>query len=294
MISCKVKSTFCATAALLASALLATAQSSDKNVVGNESSVRLSDSEREDMGDIRPAKPDSFLSHLRGSVQAREEFVTNAKLLGNHSSGDLLSFPTGEVGFNHALGHGLSIDTVVRAESAVYADHGNRSFWGFSGNTFLDWRPKPTCPRLFVGAEPYHYTSYDTGHRLSEAMVFSTGIDNGYVFNEHRTLLTVAYKFSDHFASPAQDDRYVNCATVSLTHQFRPALFGQLFYQFQYSDYINEPRRDSRHVVGGNVIYQFTAHLYGSFGADFIDNDSTQALATYQNFAAHAGLTLQF
>ena len=81
---------------------------------------------------------------------------------------------------------------------------------------------------------------------------------------------------------------------LGLTHQFRPGFYGQLFYQFQYSNYINEHRRDSRNIVGLNFIYQFNAHLYGSVGADFIDNDSNQRLATYQNFAAHAGLALQF
>src|SRR5581483_48701 len=267
---------------LLLSVSAACAGTDGKTTTG-AMSVTLSASEKEDVGDIRPAPPDTLLSHLRANVQAREEYVTNAKLLGNHGSSDFLTMPTAEVGFNHKLGHGFSIDLIARSESTIYADHGSRSFWGFSGSGFVDWRGKPAWPRLFAGVEPYHYDSYDTGHRLAEALGVSTGIDNGWVFNQHRTLLTVGYKFTTYFASPSQDDRDAHRVIVGITHEFRPRVYGQLFYQYQYSDYDNEHRHDSRNIVGLNFIYELTSHLYGSFGADFIDNNSNYHLATYQN-----------
>lgn len=283
-----------ATLSLCIAAAAAFAQ--DKNAAApGGTAVVLSASEKEDVGDIRPeAEQNSFLKNARGDVQARGEYVTNAKLLGNHTSSDFVTFPTVELGYNAPLGRGFSLDFIGRSESAVYSRFDERSFWGFSGAGFLDWRYKPSAPRIFAGVEPYYYSAWESGRRLSEAFVISTGVDQGYVFNKNRTLLTLGYKFSQHFASPSLDDRNVHRVILGLTHEFKPRIYGQLFYQYQYSNYANESRHDSRNIVGGNFIYVFTAHLFGSVGADFIDNDSNQRLAAYQNFAAHAGLTLQF
>lgn len=268
----------------------------DKNVAASGGGgTQLSASEKEDVGDIHPeAEQNTFLKHLRGDLQVRGDYVTNAKLLGDHSSSDFITFPTAEAGYNTPLGHGFTLDLVARSESAIYSEYDNRSFWGFSGSGFLDWRYKPNAPRIFAGVEPYYYSAWESGRRLSEAMVFSTGIDHSYVFNKNRTLLTIGYKFSEHFAAPSLDDRDVHRVILGITHEFKPRFYGQLFYQYQFSDYTNESRRDSRNIVGTNFIYEFTAHLYGSAGADYIDNSSTQRLAKYQDFTAHAGLTLQF
>ena len=273
---------------------VACAQSDGKNAMASTGNVTLSESQKEDVGDIHPAGPDTFLSHVHANAQTQGEYVTNAKLLGNNSSSDFLTIPTVELRYNAPLLRGFSVDAVARSESTIYSDNGSRSFWGFSGSGFLDWRYQPKAPRLFVGIEPYFYNSFDTEHRLAEAFAISTGIDQGFVFNQHRTLFTVGYKFSNYYASPGLDDRDAHQVTVGFTHQFRPALYGQLFYQFQYSNYDNESRHDSRNIVGLNFIYEITSHLYATLGTDFIDNDSNIGLASYQNFTVHAGLALQY
>lgn len=277
---------------------LATALAQDKNVAqaGGGTGVVLSASEKEDVGDIRPEQqqPGNFFKHARGDIQLRGEYVTNAKLLGSHSGSDFITFPAVEAGWSAPLGKGFSFDIAARSESAIYSGSERRSFWGFSGSALLDWRWKPSAPRVFAGIEPYYYSAWESDRRLAEAMVVSTGIDQSWVFNQNRTLLTLGYKYSHHFAAPSDDDRGVHRLILGLTHEFKPRLYGQLFYQYQYSDYVNEGRRDSRNIAGASLIYEFTAHLFGTAGADYIDNASTQRLARYQNVAAHAGLTLEF
>src|SRR5438105_11174374 len=86
----------------------------------------------EDIGDLRPLSSKPFLSRLHIDAQTNGEFVSNAKLEGDHGSGDFLFLPTVTASFNQDLEQGFSLDMIVRAEAFIYSRFSNLSFWGFS------------------------------------------------------------------------------------------------------------------------------------------------------------------
>lgn len=252
--------------------------------------------EVEDIGEIEPSEGEGAVGKpkFRANVGARAEFSTNAKLTGDHGSGDLIFFPQIEVGFNLPLRHNFSFDIAAKIESGVYTQEQDHGFVGYSIISTLDWRPKLNWPRIYVGAEPYHYTNFDTGERLTEAIGLTAGTDWGYSLNKGYSMVFVGYSFTHYAADPSIDDRSVNRAIVGISHQFNSRLFGTLFYQFAYSDFTAISREDYRHLVGGNLTYQFTEKLFGSVVSSFADNDSSQDLASYQSFNLSLGVTLQF
>jgi hypothetical protein len=251
--------------------------------------------EIEDLGVIEAAGPDEVgAPKFRASVQVRGEFTTNAKLSGNHSSGDLITFPQVEVGFNLPMRHNFSFDIAAKIESGIYADHQDRGFIGYSIISTLDWRPKINWPRIYVGAEPYRYDSFDTGDRITQAIGLTAGTDWGYAFNKGYSMAFVGYSFSDYYADPSIDDRGQHRAIIGVSHQFNQRIVGTLFYQFSYSDYHNVDRSDYRNLLGATLTYQFTRGIFGSLTTSFADNDSSQDFASYQAFNIGLGVNVQF
>jgi hypothetical protein len=241
---------------------------------------------------LPPAEP--IKKKFRFNVQARSEFTTNAILSGDHSTGDFLFLPTIEAGYKTPLGKYFTFDLAAKIESAMFAEHGDRGFLGYSANATLDFRPRPNLPRVYISAEPYRYDSFDTGDKVTQAIGFTAGTDGGFAFNNGRSLLYAGYAFSHYVADPSIDDRHSHRATVGVAHQFQQKLVGQLYYAFQYNDYTALPRRDSRHMVGANLVYQFSERLFGNVTSALVDNESNTSRATYQSFTASVGLTLQF
>ena len=275
-------------------ALLALAHPRGANAGGMSASQ--SAKEIEDIGRIEPLQDGDGEGQpkFRASVQVRSEFSTNAKLSGNHSSGDLIFFPQIEIGFNAPLPHNFSFDIAAKVESGIYTQHQERGFVGYSIISTLDWRPKLNWPRIYIGAEPYRYDSFDTGDRITQAIGLTAGTDWGYSFNKGYSLAFVGYSFTDYFAEPSMDSRQQHKAIVGLTHEFTPRLFATLFYQFSYSDYQNISRNDYRHLLGANATYQLSKKVFSSLTASFSDNDSTQDFASYQSFNISLGVTVQF
>jgi hypothetical protein len=227
-------------------------------------------------------------------VQIRGEFNTNARMTGNHTSGDLIFFPQVEVGFNAPLPHNFSFDISAKVESGIYTQYDERGFIGYSIISTLDWRPKLNWPRIYVGAEPYRYDSFDTGGKITQALGVTAGTDWGYGFNKGYSLAFVGYSATNYFADPTIDNRIQHRAIVGVTHQFSDRLIGTLFYQFSYADFQNVDRRDYRHLLGANLNYQFTKSIFGTATSTFADNDSTQDLASFQSFGLSLGVTVQF
>ena len=241
-----------------------------------------------------PQEPQEPRTKFRGNVGVRSDFTSNAKLQGDHSSGDVLFLPNLEFGMNSKFGPGFAFDIATKVESVFYARYDERAFIGYSVPMTLEWRPTPHCPRIYIGAEPYRYDSFDTGDRITQAIGVSAGTDYGYAFNNGNTLAFIGYSFTQYYSDPTIDNRYSHRPIVGLAHQFKPNLFGQCYYQWQYTDYENAPRHDSRHVVSASMIYQFNRHLFGNIGASFIDNDSSQRNASYQAVVASLGIAWQF
>ena len=231
---------------------------------------------------------------FRSSVQIRSEFSTNAKLTGNHSSGDLIFFPQIEVGFNTPLPHHFSFDIAAKVESGIYTQNQESGFVGYSIISTLDWRPKLNWPRIYIGAEPYRYDSFDTGDKITQAVGVTAGTDWGYAFNKGYSMAFVGYSATNYFADPSLDNRSQHRAIVGVTHQFNERLIGTLFYQFSYADFQNVDRRDYRHLFGANLNYQFTRSIFGSLTSSFADQDSSQDFASFQAFTLSLGVTVQF
>ncbi len=279
-----------------------------KNYSYNTSAKTQSADEMEDIGEIAesggagteadgksmPPPPEAMKGKFRFNVTARGEFTTNAKLSGDHSSGDFIGLPTVEGGYNVALGKYFTFDLATKVESGLYAENGDRGFAGYSANATLDYRPRAGLPRVYVTAEPYRYDSFDTGNRITQAVGLSTGTDWGVSFNAGRSVAFVGYNYGHYFADPSIDNRNSHRVVVGLAHQLRQNLTGLLFYAWQYNDYTDIERHDSRNMVGLNFVCSFTKNLFGSFTTSFIDNESNFDRASYQSVTASVGLTLQF
>lgn len=247
----------------------------------------------EDIGDIRPIEEAGIRSYFHGNASVRGNYTSNARLQGDHGSSDFLTMPTLEGGLIIPMGGGFTLNTVARAESVIYSSHDERGIWGFSGEAAVEYRHQPAWPRIYAGMEPYYYNSFDTGDRVAAGAGFVGGIDQGWPVNRGRSLITAGYRFGTYLTSP-EDDRNVHRLTASYTHQFRPELYGQIFYQWQYSAYTSYDRDDSRHIVGLNFIYQITANVFGSLNSAYVDNNSTRQLADYSTVNAGLGVTWQF
>lgn len=258
------------------------------------STPKSSTETQEDIGDIKPAPEDSELPRFRATGQMISEFTSNAKLSGNHTSGDVFWLPSVEVGYNVPLDKHFSLDALLKTDTVLYSGYFDRSFYGFTGMTTLDYRWSQTSPRIYADIEPYWYQNYDSGDTLSSAIGFAGGIDHGIAINRGFSLLFWGYKFTDYEASPSADSRYQNRILLGITHQLRPGLYGQIYYSWQYSDYFNESRHDSRHVVGASLSYQVTKSLFGSFTTSLVDNDSNHRVASYQALTVALAATWQF
>jgi hypothetical protein len=266
---------------------------------------RQNKSEVEDIGEISEASSDGKSSvkevappepvkHFRFNVGTRAQYTSNAKMSGDHDSGDVIFFPTIEAGYNTKLGQKFSFDSALRVESGLYSDNTKRSFIGYSLQNTLDYRPQPGLPRIFVGFEPYRYDNFDKKGVITEALAVSVGTDYGIGFNNGKSMAFVGYTFADHFAHPTIDSRRVNTAIAGLTHQFVPQLTGQLYYQFEYSDFYNTSRDDARNVIGLSLTYQLARHVFTTLSGSWVDNNSTDERASYQCATGALGFNLQF
>jgi hypothetical protein len=256
--------------------------------------VTVASEAREDVGDLRPPEELPLTAFFHGDVQAQGQYTSNAFLHGNEGSSDFLWFPSMQGGFTVPLGKKFTLDTSSRLESAIYSRFQDRGFYGTSADLTLDYQALKSLPHLYVGVQPYYYLGFDTGDRLAEAVAFSTGVTDYHFLFRGKTMLFGGYNFSNFVASPSTDNRNAHRAMIGVTQQLSPATYTQLFYAFQFSDYFDNDRRDSRHVVGLNFVYQFSEHLFGTVAGSFVNNHSTNSLASYQSLMCSTGLTFQF
>ena len=247
--------------------------------------------EVEDIGEISEAQG---TSKWRMNVSTRGQYTSNAILSGNHGSNDFLFLPTVEVGYHTPLGKHFSFDLATKIESAVFADHSDRSFAGYSMLATLDYTFKPGLPRAYVTIEPYRYDSFDSGDLMTEAVGFTGGADWGRGFNAGRSVVFAGTSYSYYVADPSLDSRTSLRAVIGLAHQIRSNITAQAYYAYQYTDYTDFGRNDNRNVLAGNLLYQFSDHFFGSLNVQWINNASTQDHASYQNVSAGLGLMLQY
>jgi len=248
----------------------------------------------EDIGEIQPAREDALQSVMRITGQVQGEYTSNAKLQGDHGNSDVLWLPTVEVGYNVPLTRQFSLDVMAKAETVLYSDNFGLSFYGVTAAATLEYRHKVEYPRIYVGAEPYWYQGIESGDKLASAVNFVIGSDQGVPFNRGRSMIFWGYRFGASVSDPNDDARYAHRGIVGFTHQFRPLLYGQVYYSCQYSDYYNASRQDIRHVLGATLSYQWTDGMFTSLSAGFADNESDQDMASYQSATVGFAVTWQF
>ncbi len=253
--------------------------------------VQQSRQEVEDIGEINESEG---VSKWRVNVSTRGQYTSNAILSGNHGNGDFLFLPTVEVGYHTPLGKHFSFDLAGKIEAAILADHQDRSFMGYSAVATLDYTYKPGVPRAYVSLEPYRYDGFDSGELATEAVGFTGGLDWGHGFNAGRSVVFVGTSYSYYLADPSIDSRTTLRGVIGLAHQLRSNLTAQAYYAYQYSDYTDFGRQDSRHVLAANLLYQFREHFFGSINVSWVNNESSQDHASYQGVSAGLGLTLQY
>jgi hypothetical protein len=251
-----------------------------------------SQKEVEDIGEISESSGGS--SKWRMNLSTRGQYTSNSRLSGNHGSGDFLLLPTFEVGYHTPLGKHFSFDFSTKIESAIFGDRSDRSFVGYSALATLDYTYRQGLPRAYVSVEPYRFDGFDSGELATQAVGFTGGTDWGYGFNAGRSVVFTGVSYSYYLADPSVDSRNTYRAVAGLAHQIRSNLTGQAYYAYQHNDYTDFARNDSRHVLAGNLIYQFAEHFFGTMSTTWVNNDSSQARGSYQSFGAGLGLTLQY
>jgi hypothetical protein len=245
-------------------------------------------------GKTAAAPPEPKPVNFRFSASTRAAYTSNAQLSGNHGSNDFLFFPSIEAGYSNEFKKGFTFDVAARVESGLYARYDDRAFIGYSATATLDWRPRPTSPRIFISAEPYRYDNFDKGGLLTEAVGLCAGTDWGIPFNNGNSVAILGYNFTHYLSDPGIDTRNSNRAVVGVTHTLRPQVYGQLLYSYNYDNYTDFDRRDSRHIIAANVTWQVNRQLFATVGGSFVDNDSTQDHASYQSAGASLQITWHF
>jgi hypothetical protein len=258
---------------------------------GRAGSGKQSAQDVEDIGEISES---GGASKWRFNVNASGQYTSNAFLSGNYGSEDFVFLPAFTVGYTTALNKHFTLDFEVKLESALFADHSDRSFTGYSSTITLDYLYKPGLPRVYARLQPYRYDGWDSGDLATEALGFIGGADWSKGFNAGRSVVYAGVSYSYFLSDPSIDNLSQFRAVVGLAHQIRSNLTGQLYYVYTYGDYTDYDRNDSRNAVSGNLIYQFSENVFGSITASWIGNDSTQEHGSYKNFATGIGLTLQY
>jgi len=246
-----------------------------------------------DLGEIVEADS-TWKDKIRASVTVRGEYTSNAELRGNHSSSDLLLLPTLDIGFTQPLTTKLSLDVAAKVELGLYADHDERAFVGYTLNSTLDYHPREGLPRIYASVEPYRYDGLDIGDMITQAIGLTAGTSWGRAFNNGHSLLFTGYSFTHYIADPSIDTRNAHRVTAGISHQIRSNLTGQLVYAWQYSDFTDFDRRDSKHILGLNFIYQINQKWFTTISGSWVDNDSDALEASYQSAGGAVGVTYQF
>jgi hypothetical protein len=231
---------------------------------------------------------------FRISVQGQAEYRTNAEMRGATGRDDFVYTPKIELGYTVPLGRGFSLDLMARIDAVLYSRLSDNEFIDYGASAFLDYRRHPGSPRFYVGVEPYYYQGFDSEKLISEAVGVRTGIDHGIPFNHNRTLFFYGYEYAHFSASPSFDNRHQHRLIAGLTHQITSKIFAQAFYSYQYSDYYELDRQDSRNTASLSLIYNFTPHLSGSLLADFVDNNSGLQAFSYQSSGYGLSFAYQF
>lgn len=252
----------------------------------------------EDIGDFSPAEEGeteqtAVPSKFRVTVTTGAEYTSNARRMGSHGSDDVVWTPALEVGYATPLGHGFSLDAIARVDAALFSDHHEQSFGGYSSSLFLNYRCRPNLPRIYAGSEAYRFERR-FGDKITQAAVPKIGIDHGIAFNKDRSAVFFGYDYGIFLTSPDLDSRDAHRLIAGLSHQAAPSVFVQTFYSFMFSDYDEYRREDSRNLVALNVIYQFTPHFFGTLTTSYQHNHSTFELASYESVTAGVMFGLQF
>jgi len=287
-------------------------QTQDRTAVAGfsnrDGSGSLSTAAAEDLGQLQ----ETGLYQPTFGLNASSQFttVTNALQQGKNSSADFLFMPAVNATLFQPLPYGFNLDALLQLNSVIYTRFSNLNFWGPSGEAHANWQYAPWAPKLFFGTEPYYFQSFTGNANVTSAATITTGILQNYSLGKDgRTQLTLGYKFSDFYANPSFDNRYLNTASVTITRNLAAGVSAGLFYAYQYSYYRNavqvvDPnnvfnllsthRQDSQNIIGLNLTKHFNRHFTGTVSGSWVGDNSTLSGYSYQNFIVSVGLNWQF
>jgi hypothetical protein len=282
----------CATSAVLAqNAAVEQVRGRTQAVVPEETAdLRMITEDRGQVVELRGQPSRAF--KFRTGISTALEHHSNARLLGSGPVDDWTFVAAVEAGVNQPLGDKFSFDLSVRADVANYFQLERLSYWGPSATALFDWRPATGWPRLFAGGQLYRYDLFDPGVKITSAGALIAGLDRTWVFRDGKSALTAGYQFTQFWASPNFEDRASHTLFATYTHQLAAKLFAQASYLWQYTDFEEQARYDSRHVLGVGLIYapkdKFAVRLY----ANFVRNESSNPFTDYEDFTAGLGATV--
>ena len=228
---------------------------------------------------------------FRTGVSTNVEHQSNAPLLPSGPHDDWLSLSAIEAGFNKPLGEKFSFDLSLRTDVARYFHIANISYWGPSATALFDYRPRTGWPRIFAGGQLYRYDLIDTSTKITDAGALIAGLDQSWIFQGGKSGISTGYQFSRYWASPLSEDRAAHAIFATFTHQLAASLFAQASYIWQYTDFANQARYDSRHTIGVALIYAPKESIAVRLYANFVRNESSNPVTDYENFATGLGGT---
>lgn len=249
----------------------------------------------EDGGDYSKLVISRYVVDYRAFVLNDFEFQTNADLSGNAGEASFVWLPTVGATANVKFNSPFSIEATAALQAAFYADVSNLDFWGVNVVANLNYEISPNWT-AYVGPELYNYQSLDGGGELSSGVAPTVGIRHTHAINARSTLFAGA-RYQHHFVSPSSAERDVWSGNVGVIHQFSGTCFGQGFYEYRYSDYMNAGgRQDWRNTVGVAAIYVPSKKVRVSTGVTFSNNDSTVSVAEFRalNIGIGTSLTWDF
>lgn len=230
------------------------------------------------------------------------EYESNANFNGNGGEDSFSYTPTVFAAGSAKINEQFRISAITTWSSTWYEGLDNSDFWGVTGAAYLNYRPAQKWPEFFTGAELNRYESWDDGSEISKSVSPVVGLRNNVALC-NSTGLFYNIRYSHRWTDPGQFDRDQVTLLLGLNHRLAKGLFLQPSYSFGYYDYVREfggsdniSREDLRHEFALSLVYRVNPYLTLRLSGSFVDNDSTLALANYQNFSTglNSGLVYNF
>ncbi len=219
------------------------------------------------------------------------EHQSNAPLLPSGPRDDWASTSYFDAGWNPALSESLSFDLSLRTEITGYFHLDQLSYWGPTASALFDWHPRAKWPHAYAGGQLYRYDRIRSGAEITSAGAVLAGLEQSWDFHGGRTRFSLGYQFANYWAFPLTEDRMTHTLFAAITHQLAGPLYAQGSYIWQYTDFENQARYDSRHTLALGLLYALNDRTALRLYLNFVRNESSAPAADYENVSSGLGAT---